>query len=184
VIEAFFAFSTDDQILLLEKTMEAWAVLDDIEPVGLKVKASRYELDRRLTADSMSKGKWYLLVDLGTAPFGKFDIPALDGRCGLYGITPRTVADLPCRGDGGPGGICPEGCPKCDRLRQLSVTPIGVRICQKAVIQKWLVPPGGDYNKEHAEGVRLSGKRVAIVRDVFYKSLLDVRGKPKRMTVQ
>lgn len=171
MIEAFVAYSSDAQVPMLAATMEAWAQIEGVEPVAVQVKESRYELDRRLVADAKSQNKWYLLVDLGCGPDGAFTIPPLDGRYGMYGLSPVAITGQ--QGSGHvPNRLCELHCAYCDSLRSLSVTPTGVRICQRAVIMKWLAPNGGDYNREHAESVRKSGKRVAIVRDVFYKSLL------------
>ena len=150
-MEVFVAFSKDEQIPILQQTMEAWAECELVEPVGIRASEGKYELMRRITADNMAEGNYYILADLGCVPDDKFSVPALMKRLAISGD--------------GLIGFSKEG-------RDLAY-PTGVRICQKGVVARWVPKSTESYDQEHAEAIRLAGKRVTIWENVKYKHLLE-----------
>ncbi len=66
MIEVFVAFTKTTDLKELEKTLEAWN-LSGMEPVAIQVKANKFELHRRVTAENLATGN-YVLADLGYGP--------------------------------------------------------------------------------------------------------------------
>lgn len=148
-MEAFVAYSDDEQIPILYDTMESLSSIGGIEPVGIKAPDDKYELFRRITADNMAKEKFYLLCDLGYV-LPEFSIVSVERRLafaeqyGLIGI-----------------GISGE---------ELKI-PTGIRFCQKGVVEKWLPKRTANYDQEHVDSVRLGGKGVKMWTDIIGRRL-------------
>ena len=69
--------------------MEAWAEVEGCEPVGIRAPEGKYELVRRITADNMAEGRYYILAkpqnvilpgELLLGPDNVIPLPAADRR--------------------------------------------------------------------------------------------------------
>lgn len=150
-MEVFVGYSSDEQAALLIPTFEAWAQFEDFEPVGILVKEGKFEIQRRVTADKLSKGRFYILADLGCVP-----------DCDVNGLGKKLKAEY-----GDSYGIVGFACGE----RELKV-PTGVRVCQKGVVSKWAPNQSGSYDQEYASAVESAGYKVAICPSLPYKHLL------------
>jgi hypothetical protein len=66
MMEVFVAFTKGSNVKELEQTLEAWE-RPGLEPVAIQVGATKFELHRRVTAESIAKGD-YVLTSLGYGP--------------------------------------------------------------------------------------------------------------------
>src|ERR1700756_2523261 len=64
--EVFIAFTKTSNIMELQSTMVAWDT-DEYEPIGIQVQAHRFDIQRMVAAEGMSKST-YILADLGSRP--------------------------------------------------------------------------------------------------------------------
>jgi len=146
-VEVFIAFSDDGLAPLVEKTMEAWGELDWAEPISVvQLRPAKFEINRRVLADQMAKDKWYILTDVGQVLEGNRSIPIISSRLtdeGMIGFAPSLL------------------------------TPIGVRVCQKGIVTRWIEKQTSSYDWEHAQCVINGGKEVAIWSDI---SCQQIRG--------
>jgi hypothetical protein len=150
-VQCFIAFSSDDEIPLLEKTLEAWAQADNCVPSILQTTPEKHELQRRVMADNIAEGKFYLLADLATAPSCRELIGLIQARLNktsdnvaLIGLSPGWVTEL----------------------------PTGVRICRKGAVEKWPQKQTPTYDHEHVQAVTLAGKRWHLWNDLYYRNIL------------
>jgi hypothetical protein len=68
-MEVFIGFTKDDEYQLLKDTLMAWAECDGAEPIAVQLKpGKKYELQRRVLADNLAKGKYYVVAELGLVP--------------------------------------------------------------------------------------------------------------------
>lgn len=68
-MEVFLAFTDTDEYQLLEDTLDAWGRCDGAEVSAIRMKAGKkYELQRRIIADNLAKGKYYVVAVLGMVP--------------------------------------------------------------------------------------------------------------------
>lgn len=144
-MEVFVSFFSDHEAPAVLKTVEAWEACEKVEPIVVQLKKSKFEIERRIVADNMAKGKWYILADVGCMPTSENIVHLINQRLsadvGMYGF----------------GDVYP---------------PRGVRVCQKGVVQKWLERRTNSYDKEHALSVVGSGKKVESWSDITYKAPL------------
>jgi len=145
-MEVFLAYTKDDIYSILEQTANAWAECDDAEVVLLEVKnESKFEIQRRVMADNLSKGRYYVLTDVGCLP-----------------EAPDTIRQIERKPKVSLAGLWPSDMPADD-------VPVGVRVCEKGVVRKWVAKRAPSYDHEHAESVRLSGKTVEIWTDISFQ---------------
>ena len=145
-MEVFIAFTKDDDFFLLKQTLEAWDQ-PGFEPVATWVKPSKYQIGRRVMADKLSKDPHYLISDLGCGPGEKMDTGNL-----FRVILPKD----------GLIAFPNESNPQENR----------VALCVKGSVEKWPQWKEGDYTKEHAEAVRLSGKVARVCPNITYRPIL------------
>lgn len=137
------AFTKDDQVAILEGTLQAWSECEDAEPIMVQVdRKNKFELIRRIAADNMATGKYYVLADLGCIPASKDIIQQISGR-----INGASLAEL-----------APDS---------------GVVVCQKGRVKQWLPKSTPTYRVEHADSVRRSGGTVVTWDDISYKLLQE-----------
>ena len=137
-MEVFLFVSSEDEMQLLEHSMLAWERIEYAFPVNVvQLPQYQFEIKRRVLADQMAENSYYVLADIGAIPE--------DGRS-LLGVVGKIKAS-----DGLIGFTCGE-----------SMIPSGVRVCRKGVIQKWPAQQSADYNREHADAVRMAGYQVSI----------------------
>src|SRR4029077_7041714 len=68
-MEVFVFFTADDEYQLLEDTLTAWAECDGGEPVAVQAKPGmKLESHRRVVADNLAKGKYYVVTEIGLVP--------------------------------------------------------------------------------------------------------------------
>lgn len=68
-MEVFVAFTKDDEYQLLEDTLMAWAECDGAEAIAVELKpGKKYEIKRRVVADNLAKGKYYVVAEIGLIP--------------------------------------------------------------------------------------------------------------------
>jgi hypothetical protein len=68
-VEVFIGFTKDDEYQLLEDTLLAWAECDGAEPIAVELKpGKKYELQRRVLADNLAKGSYYIVTEIGLVP--------------------------------------------------------------------------------------------------------------------
>ena len=68
-MEVFIAFTDTDEYQLLEDTLDAWGRCDGAEVSAIRLKSGKkYELQRRIVADNLAKGKYYIVTELGVVP--------------------------------------------------------------------------------------------------------------------
>lgn len=148
-MEVFVAYTGNDIYPILEQTLNAWAECDQAEPVMLEIKSEKkFEIERRILADNLAKGRYYILADIGCAP----------GDAALIAEIQRKINDDKFSGM---AGLWPDELPAED-------VPFGVRVCEKGIVKKWVTKRTLTYNEEHAESVRLAGKSVAIWPDISF----------------
>ena len=149
-MEAFVAYWDDEQMQVLGETMHQWSQVEGIEPVAIKCPEAKYELFRRITADNLAEGQFYLLLDLGTAPCEDFDLCKIERR-----LTDEVgMAAFPAH---------------TDPLDEDPRTPTGVRVCQKGVIEKWPNKISSSYDYEHSAAVEKNGKCILRLPDFHYQ---------------
>lgn len=140
-MEVFLAFCSEDQIPILEATMEAWAEVEGCEPVGIRVPAGKYEMVRRITADNMAVGDWYILADLGCIPDGLTKSPSASEFSNVHNM-----------------GLASWGIVK---------TPTGVRFCRKGAVARWVPKVTDSYDEEHMQSVEKSGFTVGCMKEKY-----------------
>lgn len=68
-MEVFLAFTDTDEFQLLEDTLDAWGRCDGAEVSAIRLKGGKkYELQRRIVADNLARGKYYIVTELGIVP--------------------------------------------------------------------------------------------------------------------
>lgn len=136
-MEVFIFFSTTDELPLVEMSLQAWEPIAWADPVNVTLAPiHNFEIKRRALADQMAKGGHYIIADVGCVPESERAIPELLKRLtsndGLVGLS----------------------CGDADY-------PTGVRVCAKGAVKAWPPQVTPNYDKEHAEAVRATGKNVA-----------------------
>lgn len=153
-MEVFIGYTKDDDFNLLRQTLERWDACMNVVVSAIQCDRNKFEIARRVAADGMAKGKYYILADLGCV---------LEDWKALDEIEDRLNGSEECLiGLEYSGKTCLP-----DNLQY----PKGVRICRKGAVEKWLPKVTESYNEEHAESVKLSGGTVALCPDIFYKRL-------------
>lgn len=136
-MEVFVFFSSTDELALLQTTLHAWEAIQWADPVNvLLAPANQFEIKRRALSDRMAKEAHYILADIGCVPESERAIPEA--------LAKLTAAD----------GLIGMSCGD-------SEFPTGVRICAKGVVKAWPKQVTPNYDKEHADAVRATGKNVA-----------------------
>jgi hypothetical protein len=131
LIEVFVAFTRESNISDLEKTLEAWN-LPGLEPIAIQIKqGKKFELHRRVTAESVSRGT-YILSDM---MFGPCEVKFAE-------LAEQALGDNPDAGMIIPNGI------------------VMARVCRKGIITHWPTPRTVTYTEEHAEAYKHAGYKV------------------------
>lgn len=147
-MEVFLFVAAEEELSLLEHTMNAWESIDYAFPVNVvQLPLHHFEVKRRVLADQMAENSHYVLADLGCIPE--------DGRS-LLGIMAKIQAS---------DGLIGFSGDTADKI------PSGIRVCRKGVIAKWPEQQSPDYNAEHAAAIRQAGYKVSIW-PTTYKQLL------------
>lgn len=142
MMEVFVAYTLSDRIEVLDKTLEAWDI-DGLEPVVLEMKVNKFELQRRVTAENLSRGN-YVLAVLGFGPteqdFGELAEAELrnNPNAGLIALAPA----------------------------------MEVAICRKGVISHWPTPKTETYMAEHVEAYRFKGYKYIVCPKIHYHPLI------------
>jgi hypothetical protein len=90
-MEVFVAFTKDDEYQLLEDTLVAWGECDGAEPIAIQVpRGKKYEIRRRVVSDSLAKGSFYVVAELGLVPVEKDVIRSIErsDKCALNLLSP------------------------------------------------------------------------------------------------
>jgi len=149
VIEVFIGFTKDDDFTLLQKTLERWDACANVHLAAIQCDPKKFEIARRVAADSMAKCNFYILADLGCV---------LEDWNALEGIE-ETLQDKE------------EALIGLAAVPHQQGAPTGVRICRKGAVEKWLPKSTDTYDQEHVESIRLAGGTVGLCPDIFYKRL-------------
>ena len=90
-MEVFIAYTKDDEYRLLEDTLMAWAECDGAEPIAVEMKpGKKYEIKRRVVADKLAKGSFYVVAELGLVPAAKDLVRSIEraDKCSLNLLSP------------------------------------------------------------------------------------------------
>lgn len=150
MVEIFLAFHDEGQAQLLLDTANRWLKCKNAYPSIIEVQKQDFEIKRRILADNLAKHDVYILADILCVPAQ----PAF-----MSAITERLYDDIGMVGLGLVG------------VKSKITYPSGVRVCRKGVIDKWPKQLTDDYNKEHAEAIRCTGKRVEVWPDIMFRLL-------------
>lgn len=161
-MEVFIGFTKDDDFTLLQATLERWDACVNVKLAAIQCDPKKFEIARRVAADNMAKGDYYILADLGYV---------LEDWKVLEGIEERL-------GDREEGLIGLENSRGKTCLPEEFQYPTGVRICRKGAVEKWVPNVSGTYDREHVESVRLAGGSVGLCPDILYKKLEPPAGVP------
>lgn len=143
-MEVFIFFSADNDLHLVEHTLEAWEKQVWAEPINvIQLPKHKFELKRRVLADKMAIDQHYILADLGCIFEDERAIPALVQRL-------RSTDGLLLLG---------------------SQSETSIRVCRKGCVTKWPTPRTERYDEEHAQAVRTSNYEVRICQDITSKQL-------------
>lgn len=104
----------------------------------------KFEIQRRVVADNLAKGRFYILADLGCVPDDAPNPDFMEPVDGIVGFSP------------GVGGV-----------------PTGARIIQKGAVTRWPQKSTPSYDKEHVVAMELAGKRVRVCPSISCKQILD-----------
>jgi hypothetical protein len=149
-LQVFVPFADGDSVHLLGLTLDVWE-LAGCEPAVVELTGKPENRFRafRVAADNLAENELYVLADIGCIPAEKtFDVASKvtfdDGLAGL-----------------------------AFKNRALQI-PTGVRVCRKGAVSKWPQTRTATYDEEHAEAVKLAGKNVVMLPDVFYRHVVEV----------
>lgn len=127
-MEVFIAYTNDSLISDLTRTLEAWDKIEMVEPIAIEVPVKKYELIRRVTAESMASGD-YILCDLGCVPNSQ--------------LTTKEIKEI---------------FKKQEKVGMIRFSPNGaVRACRKGIVERWPSYRGGSYESEHERAYSMEG---------------------------
>lgn len=148
-MEVFIAFDGNlEAVQFLEQALYGWEKIRFAEVNCLELKpGQKFEIQRRVLADNLAKGDWYVLADIDAKPEEPWVISQIQKlvptrkQCGLALIRPSF--DI--------GGK--------------------VRVIRKGIIHKWPAQETDNYELEHGLAIVQAGYTMETWDDIWYRHL-------------
>lgn len=148
-MEVFIGFDGNiDAVPFLEAALLGWEKVRFASPQVLELKpGEKFEIQRRVLADNLAKGEFYILADIDAKPEEPWVISQVQKllpartSCGLAFIRP--LFDV--------GGR--------------------VRIIRKGLIKKWPPMETDNYDFEHGQAIVQAGYTMETWDDIWYRHL-------------